>query len=70
VYGDGLLIVELEASPPARTLVAVDGASLPARVVSTGTSIEAEIAMRDWHRIDIDAREPGVRLVEVGFSAP
>ena len=69
VYGGGLLIVELDASPPVRTVVAIDGAALPARVISGGSSIEAELAVRTWHRVEIDTDEPGVRLVAARFSA-
>jgi hypothetical protein len=69
IHGGGLLVVELDASPPLRTTVAVDGARLPARVISHGSGIEVEVVGRGWHRVEIESEEPGVRLVEARFSA-
>jgi hypothetical protein len=69
IHGGGLLVVELDASPPVRTTIAVDGARLPTRVISRGSGIEVEVAGRGWHRVELESEETGVRLVEARFSA-
>lgn len=69
LHGTGLLRIELEASPPTRTVVSVDGASLPARVVSRGTSIEVDVFANAWHLVALEPERPGVRLERASFSA-
>jgi hypothetical protein len=69
LHGSGLLRIELEASPPTRTVVSVDGAPLPARVVSLGSSIEVDVFANAWHLVALEPERPGVRLVRASFSA-
>lgn len=69
IHGRGLLLVGLEASPPVRATLVVDGARLPARVISRGSTLEVEVVTASWHRVEIDAEGTGIRLVEARFSA-
>jgi hypothetical protein len=68
VYGSGLLRIELEASPPTRTTISVDGAELPARVLSRGSSVEVDVFTSAWHLVALEPERKGVRLMRAVFS--
>jgi hypothetical protein len=68
LHGSGPLRIELDASPPNRTIVSIDGAELPPRVVSRGSSVEVDVFTDTWHLVALDSERPGVRLVGATFS--
>jgi hypothetical protein len=68
LYGSGLLVIHLDASPPTRVRAIVDGAELPSRVISRGATLEIDVVARAWHLVVLEAERPAVTLRGAGFA--